>query len=45
MDNYVDLAIVSKNIWVILVTVRPVAVGAHGTVPKGLEKRLREFEM
>ena len=40
MDKYLDLARELKKLWNMKVKVIPIVVGAHGTVPKGLEKGL-----
>ena len=46
MDKYLDLVRQShQKMWIMMVTVIPLVVGALGTIPKGLEKRLEEFEI
>ena len=45
IDKYLDLARELKKLWNMTVTVVPIMVGALGTVPKGLEKRLEELEI
>ena len=40
MDKYMDLARELKRLWNMKVKVIPIVVGALGTVPKSLEKRL-----
>ena len=45
MDKYLDLAWELKMLWNMKVTVIPIIVGALGTVPKNLEKRLDEEEI
>ena len=43
IDKYSDLTRELKNLWNMKVMVRPIVVGALGTVSKGLEKSPREL--
>ena len=45
IDKYLDLARELKELWNMMATVIPIVVGALGTIPKGLEKRLWKLEM
>ena len=45
MDKYLDLARELKKLWNMRVKVIPFVVGALGTVPKCLEKRLEDLEI
>ena len=45
VDKYLDLAKDLIKLWNRKVMVIPIAVGALGTVPKDLEKRLRELKI
>ena len=44
-DKYLDLARELKKLWNMRVTVIPMIIGALGTVPKGLVRRLEELEV
>ena len=44
-DKYLDLARELKKLWNMKVTVIPIVIGALGTIPKGLVKRLEELEI
>ena len=44
-DKYLDLARELKNLWNMKVTIIPIEVGAHGTIPKRLVKKLEDFEI
>ena len=43
-DKYTDLARELRKLWDMKVTVTPIVIGAHGTVPKSLERELEELE-
>ena len=45
MDKYLDLARELKKLWNMIVKVIPIVVGALGTVPINLEKRLEDLEI
>ena len=45
MDKYLDLARELKKLWNMRVKVIPIIVGALGTVPINLEKRLEDLEI
>ena len=45
IGKYKDLIIQLKKLWNMKITVIPIIVGALGTVPKGLEKGLKELEL
>ena len=45
MDKYLDLARELKMLWNMRVKVIPIVVGALGTVPINLEKRLEDLEI
>ena len=45
MDKYLDLARELKKLWNMIVKVIPIGVGALGTVPINLEKRLEDLEI
>ena len=45
IDKYLDLTRELKKLWNMRVKVIPIAVGALGTVPKSLEKRLEELKI
>ena len=45
MDKYLDLARELKKLWNMKVKVIPIVVGALGTVPINLEKRLKDMEI
>ena len=45
MDKYLDLARELKKLWNMRVKMIPIVVGALGTVPINLEKRLEELEI
>ena len=42
-DEYLDLARELKKLWNIQVTIRPIVIGAFGTVTKGLLKGLEDL--
>ena len=44
-DKYLNLARELKNLWKMKVTVIPIAIGALGTITKGLLKGLEDLEM
>ena len=44
-DKYLDLARELKKLWNMKVTVIPIVIGAHGTIPKRLVKRLVDLEI
>ena len=44
-DKYLDLAREQKKLWNMRVIVITIVIGAVGTVPKGLESGLEEFEI
>ena len=43
-DKYLDLARELRKLWNIRVTVIPIEIGALGTVLKGLERGVEDFE-
>ena len=45
MDKYLYLARELKKLWNMKVKVKPIVVGALGTVPKGLERGLENLEI
>ena len=44
-DKYLDLARELKKLWKMQVTIMPIAIGAFGTVTKGLLKGLEDLEV
>ena len=44
IDKYLDLARELKKLCIMTVTMIPIVIGALGTVPEGLEKRLEKLE-
>ena len=44
-DKYLDLARESKKLWNMKMTIIPIAIGAFGTVTKGLLKGLEDLEV
>ena len=42
IDKSLNLASEVKHLWNMKVTVTPIVVGALGTVPKGVEKKLKQ---
>ena len=44
-DKNLDLARELKKLWNMQVTIRPIVIGAFGTVTKGLLKRLEDLEV
>ena len=44
-DKYLDHARELRKVWNMKVAVIPIVIGALGMVPKGLERRLGEFEI
>ena len=44
-DKYLDLAREQKKQWSMKVTVIPIVIDAHGTVTKGLIKRLKDLKI
>ena len=45
IEKYMDYFMEQMKLWNMKETVKPIAVGRLGTVPKDLEKRLEEFEI
>ena len=44
-DKYLDLARELKKLWNMKVTVKPIVIGALGTIPEGLVKGLEDLEI
>ena len=44
-NKYLDLARELKKLWNVKVTIRPIVIGAFGTVTKGLLKGLEDLEV
>ena len=44
-DKYLDLSRELKKLWNMKVTVKPIVIGAFGTVAKGLLKGLEDLEV
>ena len=44
-DKYVDLSKELKNLFNMKVTIIPIAIGALGTLPKGIVKGLEELDI
>ena len=44
-DKYLDLVMELKKLWDMQVTIIPIAIGAFGTVTKGILNGLEDFEV